>query len=110
MSGLIGNLINGAKSLAAQGKGVELAGRNLANVNNPAYARQRVILGDRGTVMTATGPESMGVEAMGVQAIRDQFLDRQVLRETAQSALLQAQQTQLQKTQANLGEQIDRSA
>ncbi len=110
MSGLIGTLLNNGKALAAHSKGVELAGKNLANINNPDYARQRVILGDRGTINTALGPQSMGVEALGIQQIRDQFLDSQVARENSQTSLLQTQSDNLQRTQADLGEQIDSSS
>ena len=63
MSGLIGNLLSAAKSLTAQQAGVEVAGRNLANVNNPAYARQRVELGDRVTTLTSHGPVGTGVRS-----------------------------------------------
>ena len=110
MAGLIGDLLTNARSLATQSKGIELAGKNLANVNNPNYARQRLILGDRGTIDTPIGPQSMGTEALGIQQIRDQFLDVQVVREASQTGLLQAQDTNLQKAQANLGEQVDGSS
>ena len=50
MSGLFGALSNGIKALNAQSRAIETAGRNLANVNNPDYARQRIVYGDRGTV------------------------------------------------------------
>ena len=32
----------GARSLQTQQQGLEVTGHNLANVNNPAYARQRL--------------------------------------------------------------------
>ena len=35
-----------------QSRGIEISGKNLANVNNTAYARQRVEFGDRGTIVT----------------------------------------------------------
>ena len=62
MSGLFGNLANGVKALNAQSIGLQTAGRNLANVNNAAYARQRVVFGDRGTVVTPLGPQSLDVK------------------------------------------------
>ena len=109
MSGLIGNLLSAAKSLTAQQAGVEVAGRNLANINNPAYARQRVQLGDRIITDTALGPIGSGVEVLGIKHIRDQFLDIAVAREGAQTGLLQAQQSGLQRAEAALGEHVDRS-
>jgi len=110
MSGLIGGLINAAKSLTAQQAGVQVAGRNLANVNNPDYARQRVILGDRVVADSRLGSLGAGVEVLGIKQIRDQFLDIAVTRETSQTASLQAQQSALERAQANLGEQVDRAA
>ena len=109
MSGLIGNLLNAAKSLTAQQAGVEVAGRNLANLNNPAYARQRVELGDRVTVDSQFGAVGNGVEVLGIKQIRDQFLDIAVTREGAQTGLLQAQQRGLDRAEAALGEHVDRS-
>ena len=110
MSGLIGNLLNATKSLAAQQAGVEVAARNLANINNPAYSRQRVELGDRVTVDSKLGPVGNGVEVLSIQQIRDQFLDVAVTREASQTGLLQAQQSGLQRAQTALGEQVDTSS
>ena len=107
MSGLLGSLAANSKALSAQARAVETAGRNMANVNNVNYARQRVEFGDRGTVVTTTGPESMGLEALGISQLRDSLLDQQVLREVSLKAALDVSQSGLQKAQAGLGEQID---
>ena len=109
MSGLIGNLQSAARALAAHQAGVETAGRNLANVNNPAYARQRVQLGDRVIVDSNLGPVGNGVEALGIVQIRDRFLDVAVTREISQSASLRAQQSGLERAEADLGEQLNRA-
>ena len=110
MSGLIGNLLSASRALGAQEAGVETAGRNLANVNTPGYARQRVLLGDRVTIDGRLGPVGNGVEALGLQQVRDKFLDIAVTQEKSQTALLEAQQSALQRAEADLGEQVDRSA
>jgi flagellar hook-associated protein 1 FlgK len=107
MSGLLSSLAANSKALSAQAQGVQTAGRNMANVNNVNYARERVVLGDRGTIMTATGPEGTGVEAMGVSQLRDSLLDQQVLREVSLKAALNTSQAGLQNAQAGLGEKID---
>jgi len=107
MSGLLSSLQANSKALSAQARGIETAGRNMANVNNANYARERVALGDRGTIMTATGPEGTGVEAMGVTQLRDSLLDQQVLREVSLKAALATSQSGLQNAQAGLGEQIN---
>ena len=107
MSGLFSSLGSSTTALAAQSRAVEIAGKNLANVNNPSYARQRVILGDLGTVQTAQGPESMGVTAVGVEQIRDSLLDQQVMRESSLSSGYQAEQQAYQRAQAGLGQSIN---
>ena len=109
MSGLFGALSNGIKALNAQSRAVETAGRNLANVNNPNYARQRIVYGDRGTVKTPLGAQSLGIEAKQVQQLRDFLLDRQVVRETSLKSSYETQQAAYQKAQAGLGQTIDRA-
>lgn len=106
MSGLYTSLNTTVKALNAQSRGIDLSGRNLANVNNPNYARQRVILGDRGTVITPDGAQSLGLEALGVQQLRDSLLDRQVTREISLKAAFAAEQAALQRAQAGLGQGV----
>lgn len=110
MSGLFGSLNNSVKALNAQTRGVETAGRNLANVNNTDYARQRVVFGDRGTVQTSMGPASLGLEALGIEQIRDSLLDQQVTREISLTSELEALQSALDMAQAGLGQSVDRSS
>ena len=109
MAGLIGDLLISAKALTAQQAGVEIAGRNNANVNNPHHARQRVILGDRVVVDGNPGRVGSGVEALSIEQLRDKFLDIGVTRESSQTGLLQAQQSGLDRAETALGERIDRS-
>lgn len=107
MSGLFASLNSSVSALAAQSRAVEISGKNLANVNNPNYARQRVIIGNLGTIQTAQGPESMGVTALGVEQLRDSMLDQQVMREAALTAGYSAEQQAYQRAQAGLGQSID---
>ena len=109
MAGLISNLHAGARALVTHGKGLEVAGKNIANISNPAYARQRVILGDRVTIETPLGMESSGLEARGLRKLRDAYLDRQIVRESGATAALRAQQGILQRAEVALGQQLDRS-
>jgi len=106
MSGLFGSLNASVSALTAHSRAVETAGKNLANVNNPAYARQRVIYGDRGTVVTPDGAQSLGLEVLGVEQLRDALLDRQVVREAARTSYYQAQQNGYQRAQAALGQDV----
>ncbi len=107
MSGLFASLNSSITALGAQSRAVEISGKNLANVNNPNYARQRVVIGSLGTVQTAQGPESMGVTALGIEQLRDSLLDQQVMRESALTASYTAQQSAYQRAQAGLGQSID---
>jgi flagellar hook-associated protein 1 FlgK len=109
MSGLFSTLGSSVKALNAHGRAIETAGKNLANVNNPAYARQRVVYGDRGTVITAEGAQSLGLEALAVQQLRDQLLDKQVMRELALQAGFESEQRALDRAQAGLGQNINRA-
>ena len=102
MSGLFGSLSAGVKALAAQSRAVETAGRNLANVNNPNYARQRIVFGDRGTVVTPLGAQSLGLEAKQIEQLRDVLLDRQTVREISLTSSLEAEQAAYEKAQAGL--------
>lgn len=106
MSGLYSSLNSSVSALTAQSRGVEISGKNLANVNNAAYARQRVIFGDRGSVMTPHGAVSMGLEAQGLEQLRDTLLDRQVVREIAQTSYYESQQNAFQRAQAALGQDV----
>jgi flagellar hook-associated protein 1 FlgK len=110
MSGLFATLNSTVKAITAQSRALETTGKNLANVNNTSYARQRVIFGDRGTVATPQGAESLGLEALGVQQMRDQLLDLQVSREISLLSAAQAEQTGYQRAQAGLGQSIDRTS
>ncbi len=109
MSGLYSTLNHSVKAITAHSRAIETAGKNLANVNNTTYARQRVVYGDRGTVQTPDGAESLGLEALGVQQLRDALIDRQVAREVSLSGYYEAQQSAYQRAQASLGQGIDRT-
>ncbi len=109
MSNLYSSINSTVKALSAHSRAIETAGKNLANVNNPAYARQRVIYGDRGSVVTPQGVESLGLEALGIEQLRDSLLDQQVVREIAIKSSLEAEQGGYQRAQAGLGQSIDRA-
>jgi len=107
MIGLFGALELGQRSLQAQQQGVEVAGHNLANVNNPAYARQRLRI--QTSVPVQVGPQIVGTgaQATAVVQLRNQFVDRQVQSEASITGYLEARQSILELAQANLGQVID---
>ena len=101
-NGLYDVLRMGLSSLRAQSRAIETVGRNMANVNNPTYARQRVIFGD----VSPTGGASVGVDIIEVQQVRDVLLDRQLVREKSGSAALEAETAAYERGEAAMGETI----
>lgn len=110
MPGLFGMLNLGSRSLQTQQQGVAVAGQNLANVNNPAYARQRLTIQTSTPILTGLGSEGTGADAVAIRQLRDAFLDGQIQSETSVTGFLQSQQTALQYAEAGLGEQLTSSA
>jgi flagellar hook-associated protein 1 FlgK len=103
MLGLFGVLNLGTRSLATQRAGVEVAGQNLANVNNPAYARQRLTIQTGISINSEFGPQGTGADAVAVRQIRSALVDRQINGELSVAGFLEAQQGTLEYAQANLG-------
>ncbi len=110
MIGLFGTLNLGSRALAAQQQGVQTAGHNLANVNNPAYARQRLNLQTSTAIADTAGFYGTGVEAGSVVSLRNNVVDREMIDEASVTGSLDAQQSALQDAQTNLGGQIDQTA
>jgi flagellar hook-associated protein 1 len=107
MLGLFGVLNMGTRALQTQQAGVEVAGQNLANVGNSAYARQRLAVQTSPTINSSLGPQGTGVEGTAIVQIRNSILDGQIQSEISVRGSLDAQQLALQYAQANLGTQID---
>lgn len=96
--------------MQVQQAGIEVAGHNMANVNNPAYARQRIAIQTTSPIKTEHGLEGTGATASHITQIRDLLLDAQIVSEDSVSGSLDAQQRGLQYAQANLSQTIDRAA
>jgi flagellar hook-associated protein 1 len=106
MMGLFNILNMGAGALDAATTGTSVTGENLANVNNPAYARQRLQLGPSPPLQSLIGQEGTGVAAISINQVRDVLLDAQIQTEAGVTGSLNSQQTMLQYAEAALGEQI----
>ena len=106
MGGLLNTLEIASSSLVASRLGIETAGVNVSNVNNPGYARQRIIVEPR---RDPTGAGT-GVEVVGVKSLRDSILDEQLIREKSNQSYLVSFQRTLQIGQVLLGQQIDRQS
>ena len=96
--------------MQVQQQGIEVAGHNMANVNNPGYARQRVDLVTASTITTAQGSQGTGSDATSIIQIRNTLLDGQIVTESSVMGFLGAQQEALQNAQAGLGQLLDRAA
>ena len=107
MLGLYGTLNLGTRALLTQSQGLAVAGQNLANVNNPAYTRQRLLVQTTPTLSSALGSQGTGVNAVAIQRIHDALLDRQIQGEASVSGFWSASQSALQSAQTNLGEALD---
>jgi flagellar hook-associated protein 1 FlgK len=110
MLGLFGTLNLGTRALQTQRAGVEVAGQNIANVNNPAYARQRVNIQTGVSLPTAAGPEGTGANVLSIQQLRDSFVDSSMQSELSVGSYWDSQQQALEFAQGSLGELIDRQA
>lgn len=108
MPGLFGLLNLGSQSLVTGRQGIEIAGQNLANVNNPAYARQRLSIVTSPTVEGVLGPQGTGAEGVAIVQIRSGILDGQIQDEFSVFASLEAQQSGLQLAEAALGQELSR--
>jgi flagellar hook-associated protein 1 FlgK len=107
MMGLYGTLNLGTRALQTQSQGLAVAGQNLANVNNPAYTRQRLLVQTTGALPSALGSQGTGVSAVAIQRIHDSLLERQIQGEASVSGFWTANQNALQAAQTNLGEALD---
>ena len=108
--GLFATLGLAARSLQTQQTGIEVAGHNIANVNNSAYARQRLQIATTEPVPTFLGPQGTGAQALAIQQMRSTIVDQQIVSETSVQGYWDAQQLALQFAQAGLGQGIDSTA
>ena len=99
-----------SRALQTQQQGVEVAGQNLANVNNPAYSRQRLDIQTSTPTQSGIGPLGTGVEAVAITQLRNTLLDGQIQGETSITGFLESQQAALQFATGSLGEQLVGSA
>jgi len=110
MLGLFGTLDLGTRALQTQRLGVEIAGHNIANVNNSAYARQRLDVSTSVTIQTGLGLQGTGAEGVAIVRLRNELLDGQIQDETSVSGYLEAQQFALQFAETSLGQTIERES
>jgi len=107
---MLGEIIKSTEALRYHAKTAEIAGQNLAHVNDESYARQRVLSRD-GLMSKGQGALNVGsLQAGGLEHARNELLDKRVFAEFSESANLETQKEILSLLQAALGESIDRQS
>ena len=103
---LLGGINKTSEALRYHAKTAEIAGQNLAHVNDESYARQRV-LAREGVMYGSFGElQTSSLEAGGLDHARSELLDRRVVMEVGESASLEAKKEIMDLLQAALGETI----
>jgi flagellar hook-associated protein 1 len=110
MLGLFGSLDMASRSLAAQQEAMAVAGQNMANANNPAYAEEQAVISSTTPLDTPIGQEGTGVAVTGITELRNSMLDSQITGENSVTSSYTAQQSALQSAQTYLGEQLTNSS
>ncbi len=103
---LFTSLYSGTSALDAQSMALQIAGKNIANVNNTNYARETVDLGSGPVAPTSLGYISPNLQALSVTQIRSAFLDQEVAQQNSIVSGLTTEQSALQQAEASLGETI----
>ncbi|MER3427132.1 MAG: flagellar hook-associated protein FlgK [Pyrinomonas sp.] len=81
----------GRRALRAQQLGITVTGQNIANVNTPGYARQRLLLAPAPPDGARPLSIGVGVLVQGVEAARDRFIEARLQRETGIAGRLNAE-------------------
>tara|TARA_A200000113_G_scaffold225772_1_gene247911 strand:+ start:2709 stop:6047 length:3339 start_codon:yes stop_codon:yes gene_type:complete len=106
---LLGEISKNSEALRYHAKTAEIAGKNLAHVNDETYARQRV-LAREGVMYGSFGElQTSGLEAAGLDHARSELLDKRVVNELSETSSLEARKEILDLLQGALGETITRS-
>ena len=103
MPGLFSSLNATAQALNAQTLAIATTSKNLANMDNTDYSREYVVLGSKGTVMTAQGAQELALQAISIQQDSDPLQNQQYIREVSLTSTYSTEQNWYQQTQAGLG-------
>ncbi|MEM7672610.1 MAG: flagellar hook-associated protein FlgK [Verrucomicrobiota bacterium] len=107
---LLSGIYTQSRALSYHSGSIDVAGKNIANVNNPEYARQRMLVQDRGNIVVGNTIQSMGIEAGLIQQFRDSLLDTQILTETPQTSMAEVTADLYRQLEGYWGESINRSS
>ena len=107
---LLGEISKNSEALRYHAKTAEIAGQNLAHVNDENYARQRVLAREGVMHSSFGGLQTSGLEAGGLDHARSKLLDNRVIAEVGETSSLEARQEILQLLQAAMGETLTNSS
>jgi flagellar hook-associated protein FlgK len=103
---LLGEISKSSEALRYHAKTAEIAGQNLAHVNDEDYARQRVLAREGVMYGAFGGLQTSGLEAGGLDHARSRLLDDRVITEGGETAALKAKKEILDLLQAAMGENL----
>ena len=101
--GLFSSLNLGRRAVQSQTAGLQITGRNIANVNTPGYTRQHAVTGVTDSRADAVTGESFPT----VQLMRDQVTERLLLQERGRQGSLERQANLLSMVEAAFNEPSD---
>jgi len=109
-SGILSSLSSSAKALNTYSRAVQVAGNNIANIDTPGYARQKIITGPAQYYDAGDSVRNTGVEVLSVEQVRDTVLDAQIMIEQRNKGSLERQHDLLQLMENTLGDSIGRAS
>ncbi len=107
---MLGEIIKSTEALRYHAKSAEIAGKNLAHVNDENYARQRVLAKEGLMYNGQGGLRTSSIEVGGLDHARNELIDKRLFSEFGETSKLEAQQEILKLLQAALGEKVDRQS
>ena len=108
--GLIGEILKGSQALRYHAKAADVAGKNLARVNDEDYARQRVLTKEAYMYADNFSLGTGGMSSDGLDHMRDELLDRRVVGAVGDVSSLDARKEILDLLQLVLGEKVNRQS
>ena len=75
---MLGEIIKNTEALRYHAKSAEVAGKNLAHVNDENYARQRVLAREGNMHTGLGGLQTSSIETGGIDHMRDALLDKRL--------------------------------
>lgn len=106
--GLIGTMEMARNAMQTARQGAEVAGHNIANASNEAYARQRLKVATAGSLSTPQGSQGLGVRVSAFEQIRNYALDKSITTEKSVTSYFENKERLLVQGEAMLGQTLER--